>query len=368
MQADVFVKDEQEFVEFEGYEFGLGLHVPESKVLTASAVTPSLPALSIQDIREIVSSEEFQFGRAWFDTSWVTNQNGHGSCASFGGSSALAKARVLGGQPRVDLSGDYLYSLVNGGRDRGSMLDDNMEAIIKNGVCKRSTVKLGQIYRSKYNTEKADKEAKRFRGHELHAVRNEMELATQLTLGNPVVIAIHVTRNWRQFDGQDVLAPANGVGNHCEHLDDIRYNKKRGRLEYRKATSHGKSYSDDGYCWTYWDGHYKQTSKYHMFYAVPAAILDPEGEEDHFEGEQDQDTEGPLIEVVSSGGCGACITWKKKELPRVKAAGYRVEYVDPVLIPGRFVPRFRLTVGEKTKDNVGYWKFDEIKREVEAME
>lgn len=370
MKANTFNRDDQEFVEFDGYEFGLGLQMPEVKSMAPSAFAPKLPVLSLQDIREIVSDTEFSFGGKWFDSSWITNQNGHGSCASFGGSSALAKARVLGGQPRIDLSGDYLYSLVNGGRDRGSMLDDNMEAMMNKGVCKRSTVKLGQIYRNKYNTSKADAEAKRFRGHELHAVRNEQEMATQLVLGNPVVMAIHVTGKWRQFDGQDVLAPANGMGNHCEHLDDIRYNKRNGRLEYRKATSHGRSYSGDGYCWTYWDGHYKQTSKYHMFYAVPAAILDPEDEEADFEEGEDSDTDidKPLLEVITSSGCGACVTWKKKELARIKASGYQVNFVDPALIPGRFVPRFKLTVNGKFKDHVGYWSLSDIEKQKRELE
>ena len=369
-QSDVIQIDGQEFVETEDHLYALGLQFPEHRSADFPTLATMAPLLDMAEIKRIVESQDFKFGRAMFDSSWTTNQNGYGSCAAYGGSSALAKARVIGGQKRVDLSGDYLYSLVNGGRDRGSMLDDCMKTMLSKGVCSASTVPLGGIYRSKYNTGAADAEARRFRGHELYAVPDEQSMATALALRIPVVIAIHVTGSWRRFDSDNILAPCNGVGNHCEHLDDIMWSAKRGCLLYRKATSHGKDYSKDGgYCWTLWADHYKQTSRNHMFYAVPSAIEDPQGD-NPFGGAHGDDS-GPepitdeiVITRTSSSGCVWCDRWKATEEPKVAAAGYTL--VDGQ-VPGSGVPRFRLSVNGQTKDQIGFWKFDDIERAIASM-
>lgn len=277
-QTKIITDKGQEYVDTEYGKLALGLKMPPVKTQAFPTLATFTPVLSMQEVKKLAGRKSFEFGRKRFDTSWITYQNGYGSCAAYAGASALAKARVLTGQERVDLSGDYLYSLVNRGRDSGSMLDDNMRALMERGVCRRETVPLGGIYRSKYNKTKADNEALRFRAHEAYAVPDEQSLATALVLNMPVVIAIHVTNSWRSFDRDDILAPANGPGNHCEHLDDLTWSDKHGCFLYRKATSHGANYSGDGYCWTTWDRHYKTPSRYHQFYAVPSAIDDPEGD------------------------------------------------------------------------------------------
>lgn len=264
-------RDGQEFVEIDDHEFGLGLQVPTARPVPRQTLASMSPLPSYDDLKKIVQSEEFSFGRSMFDTSWITNQNGYGSCAGYGAASALAKSRVIGGQERVDLSGDYAYSRTNGGRDRGSMLDDNMRSLVENGCATKATVPLGGIYRNKYNAQKADAEAKRFRAHEPWGTPDEHAIVAALVMKMPVVIAIHVGSKWRQYDKDGVLIGNDGPGNHCEHLDDVRYNVTKGRFEFREGSSHNIPYF-----WTHW-GHYKTTSRYHMFYAVPSATQDPQG-------------------------------------------------------------------------------------------
>lgn len=363
-RSDIFVINGQEYVQTEDARFALGLNLPSVRTMAFPSIGTFTPVLSMDEIKNIVSSEEWDFGRRRFDSSWITNQNGYGSCAAYGASSALSKARVLGGQDRVDLSGDYLYSLVNDGRDRGSMLDENMRAITNRGVCKRETVPLGGIYRNKYNTSKADREALRFRAHECYACPDEQSLATALALKMPVVIAIHVTNSWRKFDKDDILAPANGPGNHCEHLDDIKWSDRHGCFLYRKATSHGVSYSDDGYCWTTWERHYRSTSRYHQFYSVPAAIDDPQGSNPDFGGHDERPLDVPKLTVTSSSGCVWCKRWAESERPKVEAAGYELIEGDT---PGSGVPRFVLTVGGKTESKIGYWPFNDIEKAVAGL-
>ena len=359
-EAQIVVDDGQEFVETEDARYGLGLQFPDCKTQILPTLATMAPLLSMESIKQIVESSEFAFGREHFDKSWLTNQNGYGSCASYAGSSALSKSRVIGGQARVDLSGDYLYSLVNGGRDRGSMLDRNMQAIMTKGVASRSTVPLGGIYRTKYDTAKADAEARRFRGHELYAIPDEQSMATALALQIPVVHAIHVGRNWRRLEG-DVLIGDSGVGNHSEHCDDIRYNRQRGRFEFRNGSSHNRPYF-----WVYWSKHFAQTSKHHQFYAVPSAIQDPHG--DNPDGGQINPDPEPVVAakltVKSSSGCVWCVRWDESEKPKVRAAGIEIVAGD---VPGSGVPRFKLEVGDRSETHIGFWKFEEIERAVARL-
>lgn len=359
--AKIISKDGLEYVDDGDHQFGLGLQMPATKTQAFPTLATMTPLLSMAEIKRRCESTEFQFGTEWFDNSWLTNQNGYGSCAAYAGSSALAKARVMGGQQRQDLSGDYLYSLVNGGRDRGSMLDDNMRALMTKGVALKSTVPLGGIYRNKYNTNQADAEARRFRGHELYALPDEQSLATALVLNIPCVIAIHVGRNWRREDSRDVLIGDDGPGNHSEHLDDIRYSSQHSRFEYREASSHNRDYF-----WVHW-GHLKTPNRYHQFYAVPSAIDDPQGDNppnlDGDETEPEPQAE-VVIEKTTMRGCGPCESYKANVEPQLKAAGYTVKEAK---LPGNSVPRFRITVGGRQESFVGYRGFDQFEQTISKL-
>lgn len=358
-EADIVVSDGQEYVETEDGRYGLGLQFPDVKTQEFPTLATMTPLLSLDGIKRLVESSEFGFGEKHFDKTWLTNQNGYGSCASYAGSSALAKARVMGGQARVDLSGDYLYSLVNGGRDRGSMLDRNMRAMMAKGVASKSTVPLGGIYPRKYNKPKADAEARRFRGHELYAIPDEQSMATALALRIPVVHAIHVGRNWRRLDG-DVLVGDSGVGNHSEHCDDIRYNPRQGRFEFRNGSSHNRPYF-----WVYWDKHFKQTSRHHQFYAVPSGTQDPQGDNPIGGDAEPAPVQAATLVRKSSSRCVWCDRWSDREEPRVRQSD--IELVDGD-VAGSGVPRFELRVGGRSTTHEGYWSFDDIELAVARLQ
>jgi hypothetical protein len=363
-KANIVVIDGQEYVETDYAPLlGLGLHVPRQRVMACDSLATSKPLLSIDEIKRIITSSEWEFGQKYFDSSFITYQNGYGSCASYAISGAGTKSRVFQGFPRIDLSGDYMYSLVNGNRDRGSGLQENMEAMMRRGCATAKTVKLGQIYRSKYDTKVADAEALRFRGHEMFAVPDEQSVATALALKMQVIIAIHVDRNWRKFDSDDVLAECNGMGNHCEHLDDIRWSAKHGRLEFRKATSHGKDYSGDGYCWTTWDLHFKTTSRYHMFYTCPSLIVDPEINLYDIPTDDSNPSPEPFpmvdlsIVMHSRSGCMWCDRWKSEVAPQAESAGWKISYESGASGP---VPRFTINVKGNLIERTGFISWQEL--------
>lgn len=370
MKDTIIQENGFDLLDTEDGKFGTGLTLPENLVMAYPTLPTRTPALSENEIKNIITSTSYEFGREWFKngaqwSDWF-NQNGYGSCAGYAGAYASSKAIQLGGQPQQILSGDYLYSLVNGGRDRGSGLNENMQAITSKGIALKSTVGLGGIYRNKYNTTTADREALRFRGHELYSTPDKQTVATALALRMPVVIAIHVTRNWRQFNSKNILASGTGVGNHCEHLDDIKWDNELGDFLFHKCSSHGKSYGDNGACWITWDQHLATPSRYHMFYALTSMVKDPQinhpviGDGKNQPPPKPEPLITPTIEVVSSSGCHWCVKWAASEKPKLEQKGYKIVSGNSRDIPGNGVPRFRLRVGGKTKDQVGFWKVQDI--------
>jgi hypothetical protein len=329
----------------------------------------SLP--SRQRLIEIVESDEYQNnvgGAAHYDSTWTKNQNGWGKCASSAGTYLEEKARYRGGQARIELSDDYLYSLVNGGRDRGSTLGENLRAIMTRGIASRRVVAEGKIYRGRYDNAQADKDALRFRGHEGIGINSEHEAVACLAAGGAFAYAVHVGRNWKRFDSRGVLIGDRGMGNHSEHADHVRYNRQTGQFEFRGHSSHGTSQGDGGFYWCLWDKHLDSVHSSHQKYTIPNAIQDPLGDSPFRDGQDFDDNPEPIssikLTVTSSEFCHWCKIWNEKDRPILQDAGVSIQAGD---VPGNGVPRFRLEVGGISKEKVGYWEADAILRQVAEL-
>ena len=354
----------------DGEQHALGLmpdpHPPRLRTIGQSGV--EIP--SREKLIDLVESDEYQRnvgGAAHYDSSITKNQNGWGKCASSCATYLLEKARHRSGQPRIELSDDYLYSLVNGNRDAGGTLSENWKAITERGIATRETVKEGQIYRRKYDTAKADKEALRFRAHEGFATPSEQEAIVALLGGKCVGIAIHVGRNWKRFDADGVLVGDRGPGNHSEHLDHVRYNRQKGRFEFREHSSHGKSQGDGGFFWVVWSIHLATVHPSHTFYSIPVATQDPFGLSPINDGGNDSDDNKPepittaRVVVTSSEFCHWCKRWNDRDRPILQSAGVAIVSGD---VAGSGVPRFRLEVGEQMIEKIGYWEADAILKQI----
>ncbi len=70
----------------------------------------------------------------------VYDQDGIGQCASSSACTTVELAAYLRGIPYPKLSAGDLYSRVNGGRDNGSTLEDNLQELLTNGVAPASMV------------------------------------------------------------------------------------------------------------------------------------------------------------------------------------------------------------------------------------
>lgn len=250
------------------------------KVPSSPAAFASVPVLS--SVVQPVTKEEAKrycetkvFNARESFKGWVRNQGQRGSCNGYAGAKALQRARFRRRLPFAELSGEGLYAQINGGGDNGSLLVDGMNAITVNGVPTTRLVP-HEEYRKNAIPAEAWQEAKRFRGEELYQLPNEAELVTALVLGFDVVVAVHVTNDWMQIDGNGLIPRCTGVGNHAVGVHDIRYSTQRGQFEFDHFGSWGTNLHEDGCAFLTWERHLSITVGYHGFYAIRSTTDDPQ--------------------------------------------------------------------------------------------
>lgn len=213
-------------------------------------------------------------GRTMFDSSWIMDQGQYGSCNGWAGASALSRARVRRGLKRVNLSGAYLYSLINGGRDNGSMLDDGMRTLQSRGCATLDSVKSNQIYPSKYDRKKADREAAKHKAFECYQITSREGLWTALALGFDVVVAVHAGNAFSNIDRNGIAGVNNGNGNHAVMADGLLY--AGGEIVADGANSWGTRWGDVGRMLLRWK-HFERTIGVHSFYAIRSSTDGDDG-------------------------------------------------------------------------------------------
>lgn len=267
------------FRNVDGEVVGTGLWVPERKTQVAPRLRSMLTTrIDRKDIEEIISNPRRRPARKIFSTKkWIRNQGGRGSCNGYACAGALGRARKLAGLPPVTLSGEFIYAGINGGRDRGSMLDDGMRFLRDVGSVPEDMVpRLEYLWRR--ISDEAKRAAPRFQGFELATAEDEDELATGIALGYVGVVAIHFGGRMQHLDKHGVAGHHRGPGNHSVGVDDLRI--RDGRLEFDYFNSHGVRYGDNGKAWLNWERHFSGPSRYHQFFLVRAALDDPQDDQD----------------------------------------------------------------------------------------
>lgn len=251
----------------------LGCLLPPSGFVSAfPAFEDAVKPLSDAEIRDVAKSGDAD-GRKRFDSSWIQDQKSHGSCNGFAGAMALSRARVRRGLDRVILSGAYLYSLINGGRDQGSMLDDGMREMQARGIATQETVGWDAIYPSRYDRAKADAEAARFKGFECYAVKTPAGLFSAAAMNFDLVVAVHVASRFMRVDSDGVAGVDRGPGNHAVGADGLVWVNGPTLTGFN---SWNRSYGVDGRMLLTWD-HFAGTLGNHVFYAIRSTGDDPQG-------------------------------------------------------------------------------------------
>lgn len=258
----------------DGIIVGTGLQIPVGDPVGAFPLyEDSGPMLTRSSIEDIAKSGKAR-GKGRFGSNYIKNQRDKGSCQGFASAAALTRARVRRRLKRVDLSGAYAYSLVNGGNDNGSMLLDGMQAMVDKGIATEATVPWDKIYPHLYNKAKADAEAARFKGIECYAVRTELGLFSALALGFDCVVAVHVEggSTFMRLDSRGVAGGGNGPGNHAVGADGLWWDNG---LIADGYNSWDVAYGDEGRMGLTWDRFFQNTTKWHVFFAVRSTTDDP---------------------------------------------------------------------------------------------
>lgn len=265
-----------EFFELpDGTVVGTGCLTPPNKLTMFLSYVSAGPMLSRQQLIDMAPRQAI--GVNSFDASFIKNQKSHGSCNGFAGATALTKARIRRGLERLDLSGAYLYSLINGGRDRGSMLEDGMRVMQERGVASESTVDWDQIYPSQYNKSKADLEAADNRAFECFAIFDELELFSALASGFDVVVAVHADNGFMKMDSHGVAQGGQGGGNHAVGADGYWYNEATKEFVADGVNSWGTTYGIQGRMGMTWNRHFRPTVRNHQFYGIRSTLDSKDG-------------------------------------------------------------------------------------------
>lgn len=261
---------------YTGEIVGTGLWVPDVKPTAFALFCDSVPMLTHEQVLRLINDPQRRMGRKRFDSSWIGNQGGFGSCNGYAGAKALQRSRVMGGRSRVDLSGEGLYAQINDGRDQGSGLQEGMECLCENGVPPESMIPPRSTYRwDKINQEAKDARS-RFKADECYRAESDEELAVGVALGFMAVVAVQANDSFQNLDDNGIASDTDGPGNHAVGVDDVRF--FAGEYQYDFYNSWGLNYGDKGRAFLSWRRHFGGPSRNHAFYLIRTANDDPQGD------------------------------------------------------------------------------------------
>lgn len=239
---------------------------PEGFVSAFKVFEKEQPIYDDADIRRMILDPHRASRRnKLFGPSWIQNQFSKGSCNGYASAGSLAKARRLRGiRDNLLLSGSWLYSLMNGGRDNGSMLEDGLQFVQSHGICPASLVPWDMIYQHQMPAN-AKTEAAKHKGLVCFAVKTKQGFRSALAAGFPVIVAVQAGGNFQRLDAKGIAGVDSGRGNHAIHCDDICI--INGSEVYDTCNSWGLGYGDQGRAYSRWES-FEQTFGTHTFYAI----------------------------------------------------------------------------------------------------
>jgi hypothetical protein len=216
-----------------------------------------------QEVRKMMSQAHDLFGAPVPRSQWkpidrrndlgsqfIVNQRNTSGCVGFSAVEAMMRQRFLRGYGFVFLSGAYVYSWINGGRDSGAMITDALKALVDHGAPLESTVPWNYIFRNQSKV--GDVEAQRFRLRRGIAITQTDQatafdwIVTALLKGFIPQFAIEVGNNFDNFDANGVAGFSAGYGNHSVHADGLV--EINGKWYLDMPNSWGTSWGNQGRC------------------------------------------------------------------------------------------------------------------------
>lgn len=156
---------------------------------------------------------------------WILDQQNHGSCVGYSAAGAEMIGRDLRGLTYARLSGSYIYSWINGGRDQGANIVDSLNTLGKYGTCLEVTCPVNSIYRAQSKI--GDTEAKRFKiAYGLAVTSSDQAscwdwICSIIQQGGLAQFAIEVGNSFERFNADGVAGVDRGYGNHSVYADGM---------------------------------------------------------------------------------------------------------------------------------------------------
>jgi len=252
----------------DGVKYTVGTNVPDPARLAAMTqprLQDVMDLLSDDDVMDIVGDDDLPLGRDRWGVSYTKNQGPVGKCAASATAGILERGFDLQGLPFIELSDDYIYCHVNGGRDQGSLLIDVIHQA-ERGTCPANFVPAGMIYKNRLSPESHANAIYNALEGEWCQIKSEQELNTAIALAMPVNVAWHFTNSSPRLDGNGMSTPSRGAGNHSVISDGL---KREGRrFLYDTQNSHGTRFGEQGRCYLGWQEHLQHTVNNHVFWAL----------------------------------------------------------------------------------------------------
>lgn len=229
--------------------------------------SPEQPLWTDEQIKEVVTDRSRYPARQLFSDAWILDQLSYGSCNGHGLAGCGARARWRRGvRDGLQFSGAYPYSKMNGHRDNGSALADDIEVAQRWGFAPLSLVPATQIYPERQPAG-VDAEAAKHKGLQCYRIFTMQGLRTALAAGFDCIVAVMAGNNFSRVDSQGVCGVDRGGGNHAVGCDDLYWDGHR--WLYDMFNSWGLKFGQHGRgCLI--DEHFAQTFSQHQFVAVPS--------------------------------------------------------------------------------------------------
>lgn len=150
----------------------------------------------------------------------IWDQDGIGACVAEASVMALTYARAISNATFHKLSPWFLYSLINGGQDRGAIVSDGLETLKDQGVCLDTEVEYATYQKNRIK-QGAYETAKRFKAFEGYDCPSFDAIASAVQLKFPVCFGIDIGRAFEP-DNDGVIPDLRGSGGgHCVLPDTI---------------------------------------------------------------------------------------------------------------------------------------------------
>lgn len=195
------------------------------------------------------------------------NQGSTSGCNGGATANNYTLARYFGGiKDMAVYSGAYNYSLMNGGRDSGSVLADGRRTASQNGFVTVEVCPWSMIFRGQ--TKQFDSLAAENKAPDPYPARTELGLLTSIAKDSFGTVCIEAGPHIETPDHNGIAGMAAGAGNHAVTIVDCQIMGTDTPV-YTLYLDWGPNHGQGGFCNVTWDSHLAQTCNYHLFWVLP---------------------------------------------------------------------------------------------------